>query len=690
MKKQFKSISLFLVMLLLGVTVAPLTDTFAAQDRIVKIMHTNDMHGRMEPANNLYALARLKTFKDQENPLLMLDGGDAFQGLPISNTSKGAEMAKIMNAIGYDAMAVGNHEFDFGSAVALGKEDGFGKVLNFPMLSTNTVYKNDGSLLFDPSISFNMDNSDNSQTVIKDGYKIVIVGATTPETHTKTHPKNIEGIEWKEPIPAVTDELLKAKHADADFYVVVTHLGIDKETKTEWRSDTLAQSLADNPQLADKPIIIVDGHSHTPIEDGIFVGDNVILVQTGEHMNNVGLVSLNLDNFKESKAKLVSFQPTKEGSMDHLPAVDPTVKTLIDTANDAFKESVSRVILEDNKIHFDGLRDHVRTRETNLGNIITDAMVAYGKEGFTKPTHFAIINGGGIRTDIKVGPVTEGDLIAVLPFGNVMTQIEMTGTQITEMFEHSLRTATTGAVDVNGMPILSANGGFLHVSDTIRVHYDSTKDSGSRVLGIEVYDVVSDTYQPLEATKTYYVATNDFLAAGGDGFSMMGGPREEGPSLDKVFSDYLEFNPLIDWDLYKADKEPYRILAILEEDYVKQNLNYTELNKALEEASKIVEKDYTKDSYAKLQKAVDEGKAIVAESNASNQDEIDKATLEIQNALKVLVKVDENKPGPDIDDGDGGELPGTGVPMYSNTLLLGAAALGIGTTFVVYDRKRRR
>lgn len=138
--KRFTSLMIVFMMFVL---VTP-TAVHAAKQTEYTIVHTNDMHGRMDSDK----LARLKTYKDAVEPLLMLDGGDAMQGLPVSNFSKGADMAKVMNAIGYDAMAVGNHEFDFGQAVALGEEDGFGKVLEFPLLSSNTRKESDDTAIF--------------------------------------------------------------------------------------------------------------------------------------------------------------------------------------------------------------------------------------------------------------------------------------------------------------------------------------------------------------------------------------------------------------------------------------------------------------------------------------------------------------------------------------------------------------
>lgn len=193
----------------------------------------------------------------------------------------------------------------------------------------------------------------------------------------------------------------------------------------------------------------------------------------------------------------------------------------------------SEVAVANNTILFNGLRENVRTKETNLGNLIGDAMLSYGQNGFSEPTDFSIMNGGGIRANIHPQVVTRGDIIAVLPFGNSISQIKVTGEQVREMFEYSVRaeaqTAADGTVltDSNGQPLLGANGGFLHVSKTVRLYYDSQKQGmtdespGGRVLQIEIYSRDTEKFERLNDKQLYNMATNDFLAAGGDGYIML-------------------------------------------------------------------------------------------------------------------------------------------------------------------------
>ena len=481
----------------------------------VKILHTNDMHGRLDAEDGrVIGMAKVKTIKDKEQPTLMFDSGDAFQGLPLSNFSKGADMAKAMNAVGYDAMTVGNHEFDFGFETAMN----YKKLLNFPILSSN-VYK-DGKSVYAPSA-----------IIEKNGKKYGVIGVTTPETATKTHPNNIIGVSFLDPVASVTAEMKKLQ-GKVDAFIILSHLGIDTTTKEAWRGDNLANKIAGNKDFKNNAIVILDGHSHSVIENGE-LKNTVMLAQTGTALANIGKVTFDLQNKVASnlKASMIKEADTKEVTQD------AAVKSIVDTAKDNFGKATSEVVFH-NPVQLQGERNDVRTRETNLGNAIADAMEAYSVNGFDAAGDFAVTNGGGIRASIEGNKdVTIGDIIKVLPFGNTITQINVKGTDVKAMFEHAL---SAPVVEKDGKTGLDANGAFLHISKSIKVHYDMTKPAGERVYAIEVFNKKTNKFEPLNNTKTYKVVTNDFLAVGGDGYTMLGGPREEGPSLDAVVREYFK------------------------------------------------------------------------------------------------------------------------------------------------------
>ncbi|HEM3710353.1 TPA: 5'-nucleotidase C-terminal domain-containing protein [Streptococcus suis] len=518
------------------------------------IIHTNDVHGRILEEKGVIGDAKAAAVIEEERSkienTIAVDAGDAFQGLPISNSTKGEDRANIMNQVGYDAMAVGNHEFDFGMDQAIKYKE----TLNFPLLSANT-YVN-GARVFEASTIV-----DKTPTVVGDEF--VVIGVTTPETATKTHPKNIEGVTFADPITEVNkviDEVEARALADNrvyNNYIILAHLGVDATTPVEWRGSTLAEALSQNSKLAGKRVIVIDGHSHT-VQSATY-GDNVTYNQTGSYLNNIGKVTLKSEQLL-GEASLISAADTASVTPDAL------ITELVNEIKVKYEAENAQVVIENNPVELNGERSNVRVRETNLGNAVTDAIYAYGQTGFSNKTSLAVTNGGGLRATIaKDQPVTKGDIIAVLPFGNIISQITVTGQQIQDMFTKSLSSALqtdkeTGKfiLDENGAPLFEASGGFLQISGAT-VFYDPTLPVKERVLLIGILNPETGEFDDLDLEKTYYLATNDFLAAGGDGYTMLGGAREEGPSMDSVFADCLKTADLSSY----ADINPYsRIIPV--------------------------------------------------------------------------------------------------------------------------------
>ena len=515
------------------------------------LVHTNDVHGRIveekgrDKSTSVVGDAKLATVIENERAkkdqtTVVLDAGDAFQGLPISNSSKGEERAKILNEINYDAMAVGNHEFDFG----LDEAKKYKEILKFPLLSANT-YVN-GARLFEASTIIDKDKS------VK-GDEVVVIGVTTPETATKTHPKNVQGVTFKDPIPEVLNVVkeiqAKAKATGNDYktYVVLAHLGVDTTTPDAWRGSTLADELSKSPLLKGKRVVVIDGHSHT-VESKTY-GDNVTYNQTGSYLNNIGKVTLKPNSLLGTPSLIKASETTNL-------TPNATVKKLVDQIKAKYDTENAVVVVKNSPVELSGTRENVRVRETNLGNVVADSLYEYGQTGFKNKTDIAVTNGGGLRETIaKDKPITKGSVIAVLPFGNTISQIKVTGQNVLEMFEKSLGSilqvdkAGKTVLDENGQPLLEPSGGFLHISGA-KVYYDTNLPSGKRVLRVEVKNHDTGAYDKLDLNKTYYLTTNDFLAAGGDGYTMLGGAREEGPSMDEAFKNYLE----------KADLTKYAVV----------------------------------------------------------------------------------------------------------------------------------
>ena len=507
------------------------------------ILHTNDVHGRIVEEKGVIGDAKLATVIEKEREkgnqtTLVVDAGDAFQGLPISNSTKGEARAKILNEMGYDAMAVGNHEFDFG----LDEVKKYKEILNFPLLSSNT-YVN-GARLFEAATIV-----DKSKDV--EGDEFVVIGVTTPETATKTHPKNVKGVTFTEPIAEVNKviEEIQAKALaegkDYKHYVVLAHLGVDTTTPVEWRGSTLAEALSKNPLLKGKRVTVIDGHSHT-VESTTY-GDNVTYNQTGSYLHNVGKITY--------KSRQLLGNPSLIAAADAKKLeANPKIEKLVKDIKQKYDAENAIEVVSNSPVELNGDRENVRVRETNLGNVVADSLYQYGQTGFSHPTDIAVTNGGGLRETIsKDKPITKGNVIAVLPFGNTISQIQVTGQQVLDMFEKSLGSilkvdkAGKTVLDENGQPLLEPSGGFLQISGA-KVYYDTNLVAGKRVLAIQVKNRATGIYEKLDLEKVYYLATNDFLAAGGDGYTMLGGAREEGPSMDAAFEDYLKTADLTQYE----------------------------------------------------------------------------------------------------------------------------------------------
>ena len=530
---------------------APASASATASEKDLVLVHTNDVHGRIveekgrDKTTSVVGDAKLATVIENERAkkdqtTVVLDAGDAFQGLPISNSTKGEARAEILNKMNYDAMAVGNHEFDFG----LDEAKKYKQILKFPLLSSNT-YVN-GARLFEASTIVDKDKT------VK-GDEVVVIGVTTPETATKTHPKNVQGVTFKDPIPEVLNVVkeiqAKAKATGDDYktYVVLAHLGVDTTTPNEWRGSTLADELSKSPLLKGKRVVVIDGHSHT-VESKTY-GDNVTYNQTGSYLNNIGKVTLKPNSLLGTPSLIKASETTN---------VTPNaeVKALVDKIKAKYDAENAVVVVKNSPVELSGTRENVRVRETNLGNVVADSLYEYGQTGFKNKADIAVTNGGGLRETIaKDKPITKGSVIAVLPFGNTISQISVTGKDVLAMFEKSLGSilqvdkAGKTVLDENGQPLLEPSGGFLHVSGA-KVYYDTNLPSGKRVLRVEVKNHDTGAYDKLDLAKTYYLTTNDFLAAGGDGYTMLGGAREEGPSMDEAFKNYLE----------KADLTKYAVV----------------------------------------------------------------------------------------------------------------------------------
>ncbi|QED49647.1 bifunctional metallophosphatase/5'-nucleotidase [Cytobacillus dafuensis] len=458
----------------------------------ITILHTNDSHGRVEESkNDGMGFAKLSTLVkkyESENPnTLLLDAGDTLHGTTFATLSKGESIAKVMNKVGYDGMAAGNHDFNYGYKRLLEIE----KMLDFPVLSAN-VRQKDGSNLLKPYTIKEVD-----------GIKLGIFGLSTPETSYKTHPKNVEGLTFTDPVKEAQAMVKELKAQNVDMIIAVTHLGIDKSS-----TETSIKVAKGAPGID----LIVDGHSHSTLVEGLKGENDTLIVSSGEYTKNLGVVELTFEGKKltNKTAKLIN----KDATADVKP--DPEVeKVITDIKTD--QEKILSEVIGKTAVKLDGEREQVRVGETNLGNLITDAMVDM------TGADMAVTNGGGIRASINEGTITKGDVVTVLPFGNYIVTKELTGAQIKAGLENG----------VSSYP--ESKGAFPQVSG-LTFAIDTAQEKGSRVHSMKIKG------QPVDMNKKYLVATNDFMAAGGDEYTSFGESpiANEFPALDEALITYIQ------------------------------------------------------------------------------------------------------------------------------------------------------
>ena len=492
------------VVLVLGLIVMP-SMSFAQEDtQTLTVLHINDVHGRVsDDEESIIGYSRLKSIVDnlkEEDPnLLLLDAGDTFHGTNFANLSRGENVVDLMNLVGFDAMVPGNHDFNFGSERLLQLIEG----TEFPVVGANIVDEETGEAVIDEYTIITMDNE----------LEVGIFGLSTEETKLKSHPNNTIGIDFEDPI--VTSERIvgELEAEGVDFIIALSHIGLDEES---------APTTEQIAQAVEGIDLIVDGHSHSILEEGKEVGDTLI-VQASSHMANVGLVEIDLSGDDISKdARLISYEEAQEYDED-----EETLAfiTEIEEEND---EILSRVIGKTG-VHLDGVRDNVRTRETNLGNLLTDAMLDLAD------ADVALTNGGGIRDSIKAGDITMSDILTVLPFDNYPAVIEVTGQDILDALEFGTSDYPESA------------GKFPHVAG-MTYEINILAETGKRVENVIIGG------QALDLEGTYDLVTNDFMAAGGDGYTMFEGSESvvdfSHLLLSDVLIDYIreeeEINPIVE------------------------------------------------------------------------------------------------------------------------------------------------
>ena len=439
------------------------------------ILHTNDMHARVLNTDNdgksmglAEMTAAIKKLRSENKNTLWLDAGDTLHGMPNINVSKGKNMVDLLNIAKLDAMTIGNHDFNYGVPRLIE----LGKMAKFDVLAANVVYRSNDKALFPPYKIYNL----------PDGLKVGVIGLATPETQYKASPILVNGINFLNPVEIAKD-IVKKIRPQCDVLIALTHLGVLESS--EFNSLNLAKEV-------DGIDLIVDGHSHTVLPNGITIGDTLI-VQTGNHAYNLGKTTIELDGKKitAKNAELLDATAVKRIA----PIPDKDVARAIRKMQVQNKKLFDEVVAQ-NANELSGEYNLIRTQEMELGDLIVDSF--RWKTG----ADIAIVNSGAIRANLPAGNVTKGDLMAIFPFGNQLQVAEISGVKIREVLEHS----------VSAYP--DTFGGFLQVSG-IQFTFNPGNHVDNRVSEIFINGV------PLIDDKIYTLATEDFLLSGGDGYTIL-------------------------------------------------------------------------------------------------------------------------------------------------------------------------
>ena len=507
------------------------TNCFFGDKADVTILYTNDVHTYIDnksPKPTYAAIAALKkSIEDTGRDVLLVDAGDHIQGTAYGSMDDGTTIIELMNEAGYDLATPGNHEFDYGMARAKAVL----READFPYVSCNWVDLRTGFNVL-PSVKF----------FFVGGRKIAFVGVTTPETFTKSTPAYfmndaqtkyiydiLGGEDGQKLYDAVQEAIDKAEFWGADTIIGLGHLGVDPSSSPWTSEEVIAHTHGFTA--------FIDGHSHTVMANKQVTdasGKAVTLTQTGSYFKNIGKMTVGADG--TITTELID---TYEG-LD--AAVAATASNWISAVDDMLGEEIA---VGDTKFYINdpatGKR-RIRSGETNLGDFVADGIYTYFNEIEELHCDVAIMNGGGIRTDVEAGPWSFKTCKTVSPFGNVACLMSVTGQQIQDALEFGARFAGAEGKE---------NGGFLQVAgarytihtgtpNTVQTN-DKNVWTGSattpRVSNVEIYDKTTGTYQPLDPNATYALAGMNYTLRNlGDGFAMF-----DGATLikDYVSEDYL-------------------------------------------------------------------------------------------------------------------------------------------------------
>ncbi|MCU0498060.1 MAG: 5'-nucleotidase C-terminal domain-containing protein [Anaerolineae bacterium] len=490
MRKLVLLLTILAVLIATGISIAQEEETFA-----LTIMHTNDTHAAHAPNGDgdggaAIQAAVINQIRAEVENSILLDAGDRFSGTLFHTVHLGADQVQVMNAMGYDAMALGNHEFDNGDDVLAAFIDG----VEFPVLAANLDLTNSaeltGKVLPHAVIEVN-------------GQQIGVIGLVTADTVEIANPgENV--IFSADYAPVANAAAAELTEQGVNKIVLLTHTGYGVD-----------ETFIANLENID---IVLGGHSHTlfsnqnagaagdyPVEFETAAGSVIYYGQSGANTLYLGRMDVEFD----AAGMVVS----AEGDSIFLSRYITPDETLAAVVADLDEEVVAlreQPTGASTDVVLVGNRNVCRIEECPLGNLIADAMRAH------TGAQIAIMNSGGIRADVDAGEITAGDLLTVQPFGNLLATFEITGENLIAALENGVSRVVVGEGNVVARSDLS--GRFPQVSG-IRYTFDPSQEAGSRIVSVEI-DNGDGTFSPIDPAATYSVVSNGFVRQGGDGYTV--------------------------------------------------------------------------------------------------------------------------------------------------------------------------
>lgn len=513
MKKKVLSLLLAVVMTFsLAVTANAAEETAQDLDGDIVILHTNDVHGAISGYAKVAALK--DAYEARGAYVLLMDAGDFIQGDPTVSTSEGATAVELMNLAGYDVASMGNHEFDYGYQNLKDLEAD----ADFTIVDANVLYN--GQVAFEDNVVF----------TAPDGTKIGVFGLDTPETATKAHPAKIQGVTFlagDKMFDCAQDQVDALEAEGCEYIICLGHLGIDAESTGNRSIDLL--------EKVDGIDVFIDGHSHSTLEDvkaaagGTGKVGDTLVTSTGTKLESVGVVTIDADGTITTATTPVA----------DLTATDADVAARAAKIQAEIDKEYGTVFAK-TEVALNGEKEPGnRTEETNLGDLICDALV-WGAEREGTEVDAAVTNGGGIRATIKKGDITKKDINTVLPFGNTLSIVKVTGAELLEALEASTYCTPDS---IGGFPQVS---GIVYTIDGTKtydagdVYEGSTYHAPKTIRRVTIQSVGGKAFN---LRTVYTIATNDFLAAGGDtyyAFKTASVNYDLGIPMDEVVMDYVK------------------------------------------------------------------------------------------------------------------------------------------------------